>query len=333
MHGAILSVQKDPYRPWPLVRPVHERTGRQRIGICLAPRLTDEMDVMKLVQWLTGCVLGAALAGTPVRADDITWLSADFPPLAMPAQGDSQAGYMNMLHMRLVDALPQHRIRDEVLPWPRVLFLTQNGGPYCTAMAARTPERETYLRFTAPYGYVYPVGVVIRAQDQARYKPYLTQAGELQLETVLRSKQLRLGVAGTRSYGGMVDGVLKPWLESGAPHVIQVRQDNSTKSLMDMLYKGRFEFTLAYPGEMVYFGGKDSRLHFYPVAGNSALVAGHFSCTKSTQTDRMFADLVKVTSTLRNDSSLRAAYEEWLPPYLLKPYRQRLARQLATPGE
>nr|WP_315463708.1 hypothetical protein [uncultured Rhodoferax sp.] len=289
---------------------------------------------MAHLRWLAGCAVCVTLASAPARADEVIWLSAEFPPLAMPNSDSGPQGYMDLLRKRLVDTLPQHSIHEEVLPWPRVLYyMAQVGGPYCTAMAARTPERERFLRFTPPYGYVFPIGVVIRSQDQALYKPYLNKDGELQLHEVLGQGELRMGIAGLRSYGGVVDELLKPLVETGARHLVQVQQDNSTKSLINMLHKSRFDYTLAYPGEMVFFNGKDATLHFFPIAGNSALVSGHLSCTKSPQTDRMFGDLLKITPALRRDATLRAAYEQWLPPYLLKTYRQRLARQLANPGD
>jgi hypothetical protein len=220
------------------------------LGYALLHGEWDRRSSMMIPRWLTGCVVCGLLAWTPARADDITWLSADFPPLAMPSATHGQQGYMDLLRKRLAD--------------------------------------------------------------------------------VLRDTHLRIGIAGLRSYGGVIDEVLKPLVESASRQVVQIQQDNSTKSLINMLHKGRFEYTLAYPGEMVYFGGKHASLHFYPIAGNSALVSGHVSCTRSPQTDRVFEDMVKIAGILRADATLRAAYEQWLPPYLVKPYRQRLARQLAN---
>ncbi len=278
-----------------------------------------------------GCLISGLMAWTHAHADSITWLSADFPPLAIPGASDAQQGYMDKLLQHVQRALPQHRIQEEVLPWPRVLFTIQNGGPYCTAMAAQTPEREAYLRFTSPYGYVYPVGVVIRTKDRAAFSRYLNQDGELRLQDLLRNDVLSVGVAGKRSYGATLDAVLKPLLDNNAKQIRPVHQDNSTKSLLNMLQKKRFDYTLAYAPEVVYYDEKMELLHFYPIAGNSALQAGRFSCTKSPQTDRVFKDLGSLAVASRNSAALAEVYERWLPPYLLKSYRQRVAGQLALP--
>lgn len=237
-------------------------------------------------------------------------------------------GYMNLLLKQVQQALPQHRIQEEVLPWPRVLFVAKNGGAYCSAMAAQTPERESYLRFTAPYGFVYPVGLVIRAKDQDQFKRFLNKEGEVRLRDLLEQNDLSAGVAGSRTYGTKLDDMLRPLVQSNARPIIQVSQDNSTKSLITMLQKHRFDYTIAYHSEVAYYDSASSKLHFYPIAENSDLLAGRFSCTKSPQTDQTFAELNRLASSYRNNPALTASYERWLPAYLVKPYRQRLASQL-----
>lgn len=274
------------------------------------------------------CCISALMPWASACAEDITWLSADFPPLATFDNDAKDIGYMNLLLKQVQQALPQHRIQEEVLPWPRVLFVAKNGGAYCSAMAAQTPERESYLRFTAPYGYVYPVGLVTRAKDQDQFKRFLNKGGEVRLRDLLEQSELRAGVAGSRTYGTKLDEMLRPLVQSNARQVVQVSQDNSTKSLITMLQKKRFDYTLAYPGEAVYYDSAITKLHFYPIAENSALLAGRFSCTKGPQTDQTFAELNKLATSFQEDSALTASYERWLPPYLIKPYRQRLASQL-----
>ncbi len=281
-------------------------------------------------QFFCALTLSALGAGFPLRADTITWLTADFPPLAMPADQYPQGGYMEALLQQVQQALPQYRFQEEAVPWPRALFLAQSGGAFCMSIAAHTPEREAYLRFTAPYGYVYPVGVVIRQQDQAAFNRFLNPQGELLLGPVLQQDQLKLGIAGSRSYGATIDALLKPQIDRKASPIQTIHQDNSTRSLVNMLQKKRFDYTLAYPGEAAFYAGKQGSLYFYPIAGNSELLPGRFSCTKSPQTDQAFDDLGKIASALRDHPALTASYEKSLPPYLIKPYRQRLLRQMAA---
>ncbi|MDT7516837.1 TIGR02285 family protein [Rhodoferax mekongensis] len=287
--------------------------------------------MMKSIYAALALCISLLMPWTSTYAEEITWLSSEFPPLATPANDYTDRGYMDVLLKQVQQALPQHRIQEQVLPWPRVLLLARSGGAYCTAIAAQTQEREAFLRFTPPYGYVYPVGVVARARDQDLFKPFLDKGGEIRLRDLLTQRDFRAGVAGSRTYGAKIDDMLKPLAQAGAEQLVQVHQGNSTKSLVSMLLKKRFDYTFAYPGEAVFYDSAVARLRFYPIAENSELLAGRFSCTKSPQTDQAFADLSKLATSLRDDASLLESYERWLPPYLLKPYRQRLARQLGSP--
>lgn len=281
--------------------------------------------------WVLGTLLCGLLGSAPAYADKVVWLSAEFPPLSMPGNPQSEQGYMDNLLRQVQLKMPQHHVQQEIVPWPRALLMAQRGGAYCTALAVQTPEREAFLRFTSPYGYVYPVGVVIRARDAALFKPLLNKEGELNLELALRNTSLTLGVAGSRSYGTMLDNTLAPLIAAAPTHIKQIRNDNSTKSLLAMLQRSRFDYTLAYPSEMVYYSGSSQdAMRFYPVAGNSDLLPGRFSCTRTPLTDRIFEDLSRLAIAQRSNPNINEAYERWLPHYLIKTYRLRLAVQLAN---
>lgn len=276
------------------------------------------------------CVALAALGSVGAQADSITWVGTDFPPMAMSQGEYAHQGYIDALYRQLQLSLPQHAFREEIVPWARAMSIAQHGGPYCLISAFQTPERDTFLRFTAPYGYLFPIGVVIRAQDQIRFSPYLSKAGDFHLKEVLERPEFGMGVASSRSYGPKIDGLIKPLIASGAKNVQQAYQDESTKFLLSMLVGKRFDYMLAYPSEVGYYGGKSSDFRFYPIDGNNDLLPGRFSCTKSPQTDRVFADVSSQVPTKKLQAAFMTAYERWLPPYLIKPYRQRLEGLVGT---
>jgi len=76
---------------------------------------------------------------------------------------------------------PNTVFEEEVLPWPRVLFLARNGGAYCAAIAAQTKEREAFLKIYAALRLCVPHRVVARARDQDLFKPFLDKGGEIRL--------------------------------------------------------------------------------------------------------------------------------------------------------
>ena len=230
-------------------------------------------------------------------AEPITWISTEMAPMAMPVGERAGEGYVDQIYKYLSDALPQHSLKEEVVPLPRVLFMAQRGGGICTSLLFQTPEREAYLRFTPPYGYLYPIGVVTRGSDQSQFAAYISKAGNFMLDKALQEGRLALGVAGGRSYGSKIDSLVKPLVDAGAKNVQRVFQDEPTKVLLAMLERQRFDFMFAFPSEIEYFTGPSNGLRFFPIEGNSDLLPGRFSCTKSPETDRIFGDLTRLVQT------------------------------------
>lgn len=279
---------------------------------------------------LQALVLALLVLCLPVRSDTIVWVGTDFPPMAMSQGAYAHEGYIDMLFKHLQAALPQHVFQEDIVPWSRAMSMVQRGGPYCMISAFQTPERDAFLRFTEPYGYLYPIGVVIRAADKGRFAAHLNRDGNFVLEGALQQTDVVIGVASSRSYGPKIDVLLQPLVSRSAANVHQAFQGESTKFLLAMLENRRFDFMLAYPSEVEFYGGPSHGFHFYPIAGNDELLPGRFSCTRSAETDRVFAEVSRQVRERKTRATFMAAYERWLPKYLLKSYRQRLAEM--APG-
>lgn len=282
------------------------------------------------MRYLRCCVVTAMLSGFNASADTIAWVGTDFPPMAMSQGEHAHGGYIDALYKYLKELLPQHDFHEEIVPWTRAMSMAQRGGAYCLISAFQTPERDAYLRFTVPYGYLYPIGVVIRAKDQDRFGHYLSKEGNFRLDEALHQSALRMGIASSRSYGPRIDRLIKPLVSKRAMNIHQSYQDESSKFLLTLLTARRFDYMLAYPSEVEYYGGPSNDFLFFPIDGNSELLPGRLSCTKSPETDRVFADVSRLVSTKNSRSVFMAAYERWLPKYLIKSYRQRLSELPAS---
>ena len=274
-------------------------------------------------------LLIALLCGLPglARADRIIWLNSEFPPMAMSQGPQAKQGYINVLASFLADALPQHQFGEQVVPWQRAMHIAERGGPYCLLAAFQTPEREAFLRFSKPYGYVFPLGLVTRRAQREVFADYLNADGQIQLARLLQDQHLRPGIASQRSYGSLIDNLLKSASDSQGAAISQIHQSESTSGLFSMLDHQRIDYTFSYPGELVYFASRHQDLQFYLIEGNDRLLPGRLSCTRSPQTDRAFADLTGILETNRHQDVLRSSYERWLPNDLIEPY-QRMLKEL-----
>ena len=273
----------------------------------------------KLLPGLIACIAG------PLAADSITWVGADFPPMAISKGEYAHKGYIDVMFLHLQRSLPQHQFHEQIVPWQRAMYMAKQGGPICLISAFQTPERESFLRFTEPYGYLFPIGVVTHAKNHADFTPYLNAEGALRLDALLADQNLRLGVASGRSYGPTIDAQLHALINRKTPNLHQVYQAESTSTLLKMLAYQRFDYTLSYPSEVVYYSPAHTDLQFYLIEGNNQLLPGRLSCSRHPATDQVFADLTKLLRTKGHTKVFRDSYERWLPGYLIEPYRKMIA--------
>lgn len=280
---------------------------------------------MKLLHWLFFSLFWFA---SNAKAEDIVWVGADFPPMAMSQGEYPHQGYIDALYAYLKEASPQHNFKEQIVPWARAMHMAKMGGPYCLISAFHTPERAEFLRFTEPYGYLLPIGLVVRAEDRSRFSPFLTANGHLKLKALLADERLIIGVASDRSYGYLIDEQLRSRLGNDGKSIYKAYQNESGKILFNMLEHKRFDYMLSYPSEVGFYESADSKLLFYQIEGNSQLLPGRLSCTKTTATDGVFADISKMVTSPATASVFQLAYERWLPKYLLDAYRQQVAQML-----
>ena len=267
---------------------------------------------------LAALTLTFGLLPAQAVADDIQWLSAEFPPMVMSKGAYARQGYINALFDYVQAQLPQHRFTEVILPWPRVMHMAAQGGPYCLIAAFKTPEREAFLRFTEPYGYLIPLGLVAPAIHAERLKPYLNANGQVSLEALMARHDLHPGVASGRSYGPQIDHLL-----AAEAHPTQIHQSESTHALFQMLSLGRIDYSFSYPSELLYYSANHQALRFYPIEGSDELLPGRFSCTRSPETNRVFADIQQLMQRGEHRAVFKASYERWLPEELLPAYRQK----------
>lgn len=283
------------------------------------------------MKWLFGLCFSLVWISSGVKAEDIIWVGADFPPMAMSQGEYAHQGYIDALYKYLKDTSPQHNFTEQIVPWARALHMAKMGGPYCLISAFYTPERAEFLRFTEPYGYVLPIGLVVRAEDQARFSRFLNPAsGQLKLNELLATESFVIGVSSNRSYGPLIDDELRPRLGIDAKNIYKAYQNESAKILVNMLNNKRFDYMLSYPSEAVFYESAENKLLFYQIEGNSQLLPGRLSCSKTPAADAVFADVSKIVTSQAMASVFQSAYERWLPEYLLEAYRQQVAQMLSA---
>jgi len=268
-------------------------------------------------------------------AEPIVWFEQNLPPSIITEGSSKGQGYGDQIINFVLHNLPQYQVALTEVPHVREEETMKRGGTYCTRDFMESTDRDAFLRFTAPVGYVLPVGLIVRVEDTARYDRYADANHTIRLESLLSSDPGTLGVAALRKYGAATDNVIAQVRAKQARKISIIYEDNGTATLLKMLDAHHIDEMLAYPTEETYLStqlGMRGHYYFYPIAESPVLVSVRFSCTKQAATDGIFSDLDIQAKSVASQNVFQADYERWLPPYLLSLYRTRLKDDSKIPG-
>jgi len=278
---------------------------------------------------LMGLCLPAFCAAEPV-----IWFKQNLPP-SMIVEGPKGLGYGDQIVDYVLHNLPQYQVTFTEVPHVREEQTMKRGGAYCTRDFMKSADRDAFLRFTVPVGFVLPVGLIVRTEDKARYDRYADANHTIHLERLLSSDPGTLGVAALRKYGTAADNLIAQVRATQARKISIVYEDGGTATLLKMLDAHHIDEMLAYPTEETYLSaelGTRGHFYFYPIAEAPLLVSVRFSCTKQATTDGIFSGLDIQAKSAASQNVFQADYERWLPPYLLPLYRTRLKDDSKIPG-
>ncbi len=273
-------------------------------------------------------LLAMALLPSWCQAEPIVWFKLSQPPAVITDGPAAGHGYIDERVDAVLHDLPQFQVTITPIPPVRELQTMESGGAYCTSDLLKTPQREAFLRFTAPVGYVLPVGLVIRAEDKRLYDRYTDAKHMISLRQLTRDQRGVLGIGMHRSYGAPADAVIAQALAQNPGSLAPVSGDNNTATLFKMLAARHIDAVLALPVEQVYFArqtGSHQRYYSYSLVESPRLLPMLFSCTRHPATDHLFAALQVQAKSPALQNIAQLAYERWLPPYLLPLYRARLS--------
>ncbi len=267
--------------------------------------------------WRTAAVLGllAALA-TPVWAQPkatLIWLLRDLPPTMIFEGPKKGQGIVDQILPLLIAGMPQYEHTLMRVNRARATQMLREESFTCDPSLVWTKEREQWIAFSIPAFRAVSNGLVVRREDRAQLDPFLID-GEVDLAALLASGQKKIGVVAERSYGQVLDTLLKlapP--DALAPHY----GNDALASLLQMQRLGRLQMVLGYWPEIRYQANRehiaDDQLEFYPVKGTGKYLSGHIGCSGTVQGRKAIQEINELLRTLPHER-LDQLYAEWLDP-------------------
>lgn len=244
--------------------------------------------------------------------ETLIWLLRDLPPLTIFEGPKKGQGAVDQLLPMLIERMPEYDHSILRVNRARGMQMLQEHGFTCDPTLLWTPERDRFVRFSIPALAAQSNVVVARQKDQASLAPYIRN-GEVDLDALLASQTLKLGIVGQRSYSARADEIIRA---APADTISRHFGNDAVGSLLQMQQLGRLDLLLAYWPEVRYTREKQPQAHalvHFPIKGLSRYQLTYVGCTDTVLGRQAITHINQLLQTLRTDT-LAPLYAQWLEP-------------------
>lgn len=258
-----------------------------------------------------------------VKKTSIPWAVTDWSPyyiLKGPYRGQ---GRMDRLKKVIADSLPKYQFADVYADMPRTLDLWKEHKNACSGAALITPEREKWAYFTAlsfqvPHEYVIVTSKPDILQKNSDVPP--------SLRDFLEQKNLKAAFAANRSYGPVIDSLLKDAAKENS-NIHQVRSSEGYMALLKMVHKGRYDYTIEYEAVVRDYNDRifpEKPLYSKLLKEAFPSTVFYFACTKNAWGKKVILQVDQVLQKVAKSKEYQNAVESWLEPETVKRNRKAL---------
>lgn len=179
---------------------------------------------------------------------EILW-AVDVIAPAFRLENDQLAGYGAQAVDWFIDRIAHHPIKLTSLPRGRAFDIMRhasatNDRTVCMPGLLETEARAREFIISNTVLSQFPVSVIVRADHADAFAPFMNDAGEIDLVRLLLDRQFDAALESGRSYGELVDDILREY--GFGEHVQKTRQ---SADFITMLTLERIDWFLAYPIE------------------------------------------------------------------------------------
>ncbi|CAM3064556.1 hypothetical protein BZK31_19060 [Pseudomonas floridensis] len=246
--------------------------------------------------------------------ETLTWLMRDLPPSTIFSGTMQGQGAIDQLMPLLTARMPEYdHVLMRVNRARAMQMLNEGAALSCDPTMLWTPERARTIVFSIPAFVLFSSGLVVRREDMAKFEPFVS-GGKIDLDALVDSKTVKLGVVAERSYGGVIDRTLQ---ESQQQTLTLHYGSDAVGSLLQMARAGRLQGLLGFWFEARYQalqqGIDPQELRFIPILDNPTYQLAHIGCSNTPQGRQAMQLINREMRTLR-ESNLMALYAQWLDP-------------------
>lgn len=274
-----------------------------------------------LLATLLCILLGSGLPSAAWAKERLIWLLRDLPPLTIYEGERKGQGVIDLLLPMLIENMPEYDHSIVRVNRARGIQMLQEPSFTCDPTLLWTADRARFVHYSLPSLGMLSSGLVVRRQDQALLAPFIKDQ-RVDLQAVLTSTSLKLGVVAERSYSPPVDALLKT-LPSNT--VSRHYGNDAATNLLQMQQRGRLQLLLGYWPEVRYMlaqqGWPADDYRFYPLKGSAPYQFIHVGCSDTPLGREAITHIDQLLQPIRR-TVLPKLYAQWLDPDLREHYLQ-----------
>lgn len=249
----------------------------------------------------------------------IRWFYSDFPPIFItwgPLQGQ---GYGDKTLAYFRENLPEYQHVATVAALSRSFAKMRKEDGICEPALFKTPEREQFIKFSAPVYAILTNQMVTLKSNIAEFQRHLTPLGHIKLQEVLDRTDLTLGLVAERIYSRRINQELDK--SNAAVHRILMPHDRYAQ----LLLHGRIDYAFGFPAEahmQFKMNGETNAYTTLPIDGEPSIIDGFIGCSDKPIGRELIAKINRIIDEAGTPPAYQLFYEEWLDPNARSIYRQ-----------
>lgn len=264
------------------------------------------------------------LASASTAENVIIWYEYDLPPISIVSGVDAGTGINNLVQQRLNKTLPGYQHQKRVANFSRITEAMRNTTQTALCVGfQKTPERETVMLFSQPFTIALSPSAIVLKSRAAEFRQLLNKDGQLSLETMLATGNMRIGVASGRSHSEDINQVLTKYKDN--PKVVKRYGTDISVGLLEMLAVKRFDLTIMFPEEAQYMAKSlERKIEFvsFPISEAPRFTLVHVVAPRTAWGESMIATVNPVILQFRNTEQFHREREQWMDPEARKRYRK-----------
>lgn len=264
---------------------------------------------------------GQCNANPAAAQSQLDWYIRDWPPVNILTGPQRGQGAYDLMLSQLINALPQyqHQLHYSSLTMRQQMMHQQL--PHCLFGLLKTPQRQTFLRFSEPLAAIPNLHFIARADH-----PLWQQlTGQTTVSSDWLARQPLQGLAEQgRTYPAPLDKL--------ASRLMQVTATETP--LLQLLAMGRADYLLEFP-DRAHFLAEQQRQQFrsMPITELPPLTEVYVACSLNKASKQHIDDINQVLAVLRQQPAWRQALLRWLSPGSQQLVREYMRQSIWFDGQ